>query len=64
MLSPELRRATATLSQWQAALRSVTYGNTSATPIVGARSVSFDVNDGTGYALAAATHAVDVTPPR
>jgi hypothetical protein len=54
--------ASATLSQWQAALRSVTYGNTSATPIVGMRSVSFDVSDGTAYAVAAASHAVDVSP--
>ena len=54
--------ATASLAQWQAALRSVTYGNTSATPVAGVRSVSFDVNDGTAYAVAAASHGVDVSP--
>ena len=39
--------ATATLAEWQAALRSVTYANTSATPSTTPRSVDFVVNDGT-----------------
>jgi hypothetical protein len=62
MLTLSSAGASATLSQWQAALRSVAYGNTNATPIVGARAVSFDVSDGTASALAAATHIVDVSP--
>jgi hypothetical protein len=62
MLALSSAGASATLSQWQAALRSVTYGNTSATPIVGMRSVSFDVSDGTASAVAAASHAINVNP--
>ena len=38
--------ATATLAQWQAALRAVTYANSSENPSTLARSVSFQVNDG------------------
>lgn len=38
--------ATATLAQWEAALRSVTYTNTSATPNTSGRTVSFTVSDG------------------
>ena len=38
--------ATATLAQWQAALRSVAYGNGSDTPSTSTRTVSFSVNDG------------------
>ncbi|NQD93315.1 hypothetical protein HP532_11725, partial [Pseudomonas sp. CrR25] len=38
--------ATATLAQWQAALRSVTYGNSSETPDTSTRTLSFVVNDG------------------
>ncbi|WP_414475512.1 tandem-95 repeat protein [Microvirga sp. M2] len=37
----------ATLSQWQAALRAVTYTNLSDTPDVADRTVSFTANDGT-----------------
>lgn len=37
---------TATLAQWQSALRAVTYANTSNTPDTTARSVDFVVNDG------------------
>ncbi|WP_336771070.1 S-layer homology domain-containing protein [Paenibacillus sp. MMO-58] len=39
--------AAATLSQWQNALRAVTYNNIAATPDTAARTVSFTVNDGT-----------------
>jgi len=39
--------ATATLAEWQAALRGVTYENTSNTPDTTERSVEFVVNDGT-----------------
>jgi large repetitive protein len=39
--------ATATVLQWRAALRAVTYANTSDTPSTAARTVSFAVNDGT-----------------
>jgi hypothetical protein len=40
---------TATVAQWQAALRSVTYGNTSDNPTSGVRGVGFYVNDGVAY---------------
>ena len=39
--------ATATVAQWQAALRSVTYADTASTPYLGGRVISFVVNDGT-----------------
>ncbi|WPC40242.1 X2-like carbohydrate binding domain-containing protein [Clostridium sp. JS66] len=39
--------ATATLGQWQAALRSVTYNDTLSPPIQFTRTVSFVINDGT-----------------
>ncbi|MCK9858914.1 S-layer homology domain-containing protein [Paenibacillus sp. ATY16] len=39
--------AAATLSQWQNALRAVTYNNIAATPDTAARTISFTVNDGT-----------------
>ncbi|MBX9409688.1 DUF4214 domain-containing protein [Pseudomonas baetica] len=39
--------ATATLAQWQAALRSVTYTNSSDAPNTNNRTISFVVNDGT-----------------
>ncbi len=38
--------ASATVAQWQAALRSVTYGNTSDMPSTAARVISFTVHDG------------------
>jgi hypothetical protein len=38
---------TATVAQWQAALRAVTYNNTSGTPTGTSRVVNFRVNDGT-----------------
>ncbi|MCY2941407.1 MAG: tandem-95 repeat protein, partial [Planctomycetota bacterium] len=52
--------ATATLAQWQAALRSVTYVNTSDAPDTTTRAVSFVVNDGTVNS-AVATLTVNVT---
>jgi hypothetical protein len=52
---------TATLAQWQAALRSVTYTNTSETPTGGNRTVQFAVNDGNSTS-AAASKTVAVTP--
>ncbi|MCM2485194.1 DUF4347 domain-containing protein [Burkholderia glumae] len=39
--------ASATLAQWQAALRSVTYTDTAVTPSTATRSIGFTVNDGT-----------------
>ncbi|MBN3725430.1 DUF4347 domain-containing protein [Burkholderia sp. Ac-20379] len=39
--------ATATLAQWQAALRAVTYTDTAITPLTATRTISFTVNDGT-----------------
>src|SRR3954462_9194736 len=38
---------TATLAQWQAALRAVQYANSSDNPSTASRTVSFSVNDGT-----------------
>ncbi|MFR9721647.1 hypothetical protein ACL00X_20060, partial [Aeromonas diversa] len=51
--------ATATLAQWQAALRAVTYDNSSGTPNTSTRTVNFVVNDGTD-ASSAATQNVSV----
>ncbi|MDO1530354.1 Ig-like domain-containing protein [Fulvimonas sp. R45] len=51
---------TATLTQWQAALRSVTYTDTAITPDAATRTVSFTVNDGTDDSTIA-TRAVTVT---
>ncbi|WP_157272170.1 Ig-like domain-containing protein, partial [Azohydromonas aeria] len=53
--------ATATLAQWQAALRSVTYRNSSDTPDTATRTVSFRVNDG-GLDSNIATRSVTVIP--
>ncbi|MFN6049931.1 MAG: cell wall-binding protein, partial [Planctomycetia bacterium] len=39
--------ATATVAQWQAALRAVTYTNSMETPNTSTRTISFVVNDGT-----------------
>lgn len=52
--------ASATLAQWQAALRSVTYTNSSETPNTASRTLSFTVNDGTSNS-SAATRGVTVT---
>jgi hypothetical protein len=46
--------ASATLAQWQAALRSVTYTDTAITPDTATRTVSFTVNDGTDNSTVAA----------
>ena len=43
--------ASATLAQWQAALRSVTYLNTSDAPNTAVRTITWLVNDGTGTSL-------------
>ena len=40
--------ATATLAQWQAALQSVSYSNSSDNPSVHRATVSYTVNDGGG----------------
>lgn len=52
--------ATATVSQWQTALRSVNYTNVSESPNTSTRTVSFVVDDGNSSS-AAATKAVSVT---
>ena len=52
--------ATATLAQWQTALRSVTYTNASAAPINGTRTVSFELSDGTASSPVV-THALAVS---
>src|SRR5690554_5934595 len=51
--------ASATVDQWQAALRAVTYNNTSKTPNTDPRTVTFVVNDGADDS-APATKAVSV----
>jgi hypothetical protein len=51
---------TATLAQWQAALRAVTYTDTAITPDTATRTVSFFVNDGDADS-AVATRTVTVT---
>lgn len=50
----------ASAAQWQAALRSVTYSNSSDTPNTATRTISFSVNDGQ-LDSAAATRTVTVT---
>ena len=52
--------ATATLAQWQSALRSVVYTNASDTPATSTRTISFSVNDGTDNSTPA-TRTVTVT---
>ncbi|MBM4075013.1 MAG: hypothetical protein FJ267_05145, partial [Planctomycetes bacterium] len=52
--------ATATLAQWQAALRAVKYSNSSEAPSTTARNITFVVNDGTGNSLPLA-NTVNVT---
>ncbi|MEW9897177.1 Ig-like domain-containing protein [Chitinivorax sp. PXF-14] len=44
--------ATATLAQWQAALRAVTYTDSAATPNIATRTISFSINDGTKNSVA------------
>ena len=51
--------SSATLAQWQAALRSVTYTNSSDTPSTATRTISFVANDGS-LDSAAATRTVSV----
>ncbi|WP_040652582.1 DUF4347 domain-containing protein [Pseudogulbenkiania ferrooxidans] len=53
--------ATATLAQWQAALRAITYTDTAITPNNATRTVSFQVDDGS-KSSAAVTRTVTVTP--
>ncbi len=52
--------AAATLTQWRAALGSVTYRDTAVTPDRGTRTISFAVIDGNSYASNVATRAVAV----
>src|SRR5690606_1300669 len=60
VLSLSSAGATATLAQWQAALRAISYVNTSETPNAADRTISFEVYDGDG-ASSTATRAVSVT---
>ncbi|WP_144113871.1 DUF4347 domain-containing protein [Paraburkholderia sp. BCC1886] len=50
----------ATLAQWQAALRAITYTDTAITPDTTQRTISFSVNDGTNDS-AIGTKAIDLT---
>ncbi len=52
--------ASATLAQWQAALKSVTYTDTAVTPNAATRTISFQASDGSKTSVAA-TRAVTVT---
>src|SRR5437762_8766248 len=54
--------ATATVSQWQTALRTVGYANTAAAPSTANRVVSFTVSDG-AKSSAVATKTVSVARP-
>ncbi len=51
---------TATTAEWQAALRSVTYANTSSNPTTTTRNVTYTVNDGVADSTAATT-AINIT---
>ncbi|WP_017774984.1 DUF4347 domain-containing protein [Paraburkholderia kururiensis] len=53
--------ATATLAQWQSALRSVTYTDSLVTPNNATRTISFSAVDGAGNTSATATRTVTVT---
>ncbi|MGN6668679.1 MAG: beta strand repeat-containing protein, partial [Trinickia sp.] len=53
--------ATATLAQWQSALRSVTYTDTAVTPNNATRTISFTSVDGAGNTSATATRTVSIT---
>ncbi|UGA40398.1 hypothetical protein JOS77_14370 [Chromobacterium haemolyticum] len=58
--------ATATLAQWQAALRAVTYTDSAVSPNTATRTVSFQVNDGSKNSVAVTRSvtvaATDQTP--
>ncbi|MEE9927983.1 DUF4347 domain-containing protein [Microvirgula aerodenitrificans] len=58
--------ATATLAQWQAALRAVTYTDSAVTPNTATRTISFQVNDGSASSTTVSrtltVTAVDQTP--
>ncbi|MDG2538422.1 DUF4347 domain-containing protein [Dyella jiangningensis] len=53
--------ASATLAQWQAALRSVTYTDTAVTPNNATRTISFAATDAGAYTSNTATRTVTVT---
>lgn len=54
--------STATLAQWQAALRAITYNNSSNAPNTATRTVTFTATDINSNSSAAATKAISVTP--
>ena len=66
VLSLSSSGATATLAQWQAAMRAVTYIDTAITPVTALRTVSFMVNDGVKSSAVSSRQvsvtAVDQTP--
>lgn len=51
VLSLTSANSSATVQQWQAALRAVTYNNTAEEPHSGPRTISFAVNDGVGVSM-------------
>ncbi|HTH73767.1 MAG TPA: DUF4347 domain-containing protein, partial [Trinickia sp.] len=53
--------ATATLAQWQSALRSITYTDTLVTPNTATRTIGYTTVDGAGNTSATATRTVTVT---
>lgn len=53
--------ATATIAQWQAAMRAVTWTDTAVTPNSATRTISFQVTDGSSNSSPVATRTVTVT---
>jgi hypothetical protein len=53
--------ATATIAQWQAAMRAVTWSDTAVTPNSATRTISFQVTDGSSNSSPVATRTVTVT---
>jgi len=54
--------ATATIAQWQAALRNVFYSDSAITPTNATRTISFQVTDGSSNSSSIVTRTVTVTP--
>ncbi|WP_256205189.1 MULTISPECIES: DUF4347 domain-containing protein [unclassified Pseudomonas] len=51
----------ATLAQWQAALRAVTYSNGSDSPVLATRTVEFQVTDSDGLSSSSVTRGITIT---
>uniref|UniRef100_UPI0025D1309E beta strand repeat-containing protein n=1 Tax=uncultured Pedobacter sp. TaxID=246139 RepID=UPI0025D1309E len=55
--------ATATVAQWQSALRAITYANSASTPNTATRTISFRVNDGISNSNTATKNVTVSTQP-